>query len=134
MAVNVSKLILPAKKTADELKAVMLAKIGDVSGIHVYHNFVLGMVYIQEKYGSIIATDGYKLEDTYQGKIMLLLKAGPSAFIPQKGWVWEPPILVGDWVVVRPSDGISRTINGQMCRLFRDEHVTEKLDHPEMIR
>lgn len=131
---SVSKLIIPPKKTADQFKTEMLAKIGDISGIHVYHNFVLGMVYIQEKYGSIIATDGYKLEDTYQGKIMLCLKTGPSAFLPQKGWVWEPSIGAGDWIVIRPSDGISRMINGQMCRLFRDENVTEKLDHPEIIR
>jgi hypothetical protein len=131
---SVSKLILPTRKTANELKAEMLKRLGDISGIHVYHNYVLGMVFIQEKYGSLIASDGYKKEDEYQGKILTVLKMGPSAFVPTKGWSWDVPVAVGDWVVTRPSDGMARMINGQMCRLFRDENVTEKLDHPENLR
>ncbi len=131
---SVSKLILPKQKTADELKKEMLAKIGDISGIHVYHNFVLGMIFIQETYGSIHAADPTKDEDRWQGKVMLALKIGPSAFVANSGWQWEPKIEVGDWIVTRPSDGTARTINKQICRLFRDTAVTEKLDHPEIIR
>lgn len=129
-----TKLILPQKKTADELRAEMLDRIGDISGIHVYHGQVLGMVYVQEAYGSIIASAGYKKEDEYQGKVMLVLKHGPTAFVASDGWSWHPPIGVGDWVVIRPSDGVGRTINKQMCRLFEDLRVTEKLDHPENLR
>lgn len=131
---SVSKLILPQKKIADELRKEMLAKVGDISGIHVYHNQVLGMVYVQESYGSIIASDRYKQEDEYQGKVMLVLKHGPSAFVASGGWSWDPPVSIGDWVVVRPSDGVSRMISKQMCRLFEDARVTEKLDHPENLR
>lgn len=131
---SVSKLIIPQRKTADELRSDMLAKVGDLSGIHVYHNQVLGMVYVQENYGSIIASDGYKREDEYQGKVMLVLKTGPTAFVASGGWSWEPPVAAGDWVVIRPSDGVSRMINKQMCRLFEDVRVTEKLDHPENLR
>lgn len=131
---SVAKLILPSKKTPAALRADMLAKIGDLSGIHVYHNHVLGMVYVQEQYGSIIASDGYKKEDEYQGKVMLVLKKGPTAFVASSGWAWEPPVVEGDWVVTRPSDGIARIINGQICRLFEDMRVTEKLDHPENLR
>lgn len=131
---SVAKLILPIKKSAEELRAEMLAKIGDLSGIHVYHNQVLAMVYVQEKYGSIIASGGVKKEDEYQGKVAMVLAHGPSAFVASDGWSWNPPISVGDWVVTRPSDGVSRTINGQLCRLFEDVRVTEKLDHPENLR
>lgn len=131
---SVAKLILPQKKTADDLRRDMLAKMGDLSGIHVYHNSVLGMVYVQETYGSIIASGGVKDEDKYQGKVALVIKKGPSAFVASNNWAWEPPVAEGDWVVIRPSDGVARMINGQLCRLFEDIRVTEKLDHPEILR
>lgn len=131
---SVSRLILPAKKTADDLRKEMLAKVGDLSGIHLYHNNVLGMVYVRETYGSIMASDGVKDEDKYQGKVLLVLKTGPGAFIANGGWSWDPKIKEGDFVVIRPSDGVARTINGAVCRLFRDELVTEKVDHPDNLR
>lgn len=131
---SVSKLILPKRKTANELKAEMLARIGDISGIHVYHNFVLGMIYIQETYGSLVASDVTKSEDQWQGKVMLTIKVGPSAFTPTNGWQWEPKIEIGDWIVSRASDGTGRTINKQLCRLIRDTVITEKIDHPENLR
>lgn len=132
---SVSKLILPGKKTADEVRKEMLAKLGDVSGLHVYHNWALGMIYVTEKMGSILMSDRTKEEALWQGKVCLIVKLGPSAFknTDDGKWVWEPPITVGDFVVGRASDGINRLVNGQMCRLFRDTTVTEKVDHPDNI-
>lgn len=131
-----TKLILPTKKTAAELKAEMLAKLGDISGYTVYHNWAVGMVYIAENRGLIIRSGGLKEEDKWQGPVCLLVKLGPQAFqdTPDGKWSWSVnPVNFGDFVVSRASDGVNREINRQMCRLFRDTTVTEKLAHPDML-
>lgn len=128
-----TKLILPTKKTADDLRKEMLAKLGDISGIAVYHNWALGMIYMPDKVGSLYRSDVSKEEDKWQGKVMLLIKTGPTAFVNNGNWLWHPPIVVGDWLVARASDGVNRLVNGQMCRLFRDTVVTEKVTHPDNI-
>ncbi len=130
-----TKLILPTKKSADELKAEMLAKLGDIAGVDVYHNWVLGMIYISDRVGLLWASDKTKEEALWQGTTTLIVKCGHSAFkdTADGKWSWNPPINVGDWVVSRASDGVNRKINGQMCRLFRDTTVTEKVAHPDMI-
>lgn len=130
-----TKLILPTKKTAEILKQEMFAKLGDISGIAVYHNWALGMVYMPEKVGSLFRSDITKDEDKWQGKCVLLVKTGPKAFqnTADGSWSWDPPIVVGDWLVARASDGVNRMVNGQMCRLFRDTVVTEKVMHPDNI-
>lgn len=132
---SVSKLILPGKKTADVLKQEMLDKLGDISGIAVYHNWALGMIYMPDKVGSLYRSDVSKDEDKWQGKMMLLVKVGHTAFqdTPDGRWTWSPPIAIGDWLVARASDGVNRLVNGQMCRLFRDTVVTEKVTHPDNI-
>ncbi len=131
----VSKLIIPTKKTADDLKKEMLAALGDISGISVYHNWALGMIYMPEKAGSIYRSDMSKEEDKFQGKVVLAIKFGSTAFqdTDDGKWSWHPAIQVGDWLVARASDGVNRLINGQMCRLFRDTVVTEKIAHPDNI-
>ncbi len=130
-----TKLILPTKKTAASLSAEMFDKLGDISGIAVYHNWALGMIYMPDKVGSLYRSDVSKEEDKWQGKVTLLVKLGPKAFqnTTDGSWSWEPPILIGDWVVARSSDGVNRLVNGQMCRLFRDTVVTEKVTHPDNI-
>jgi hypothetical protein len=133
---SVSKLILPnTKKPADVLRQEMLDKLGDISGIDVYHNWALGMIYMPDKVGSLYRSDVSKEEDKWQGKSVLLVKVGPKAFqnTADGNWSWDPPITVGDWLVARASDGVNRVINGQMCRLFRDTVVTEKVSHPDNI-
>jgi hypothetical protein len=131
----VSTLILPTKKTADELRREMLAKLGDISGVSVYHNWALGMIYMPDKVGSLFRADVSKQEDLWQGKVCMLVKAGPVAFqnTADGRWSWDPPIQIGDWLVARASDGVNRLVNGQMCRLFRDTAVTEKVEHPDNI-
>lgn len=130
---SVSTLILPGKQTADQVRKEMLTKLGDISDIAVYHNWVLGLIYITEKRGNILMSDGLKEEAKWQGKVTLIVKAGPMAFKNTEQWTWDPPIDVGDFVVSRASDGINRLVNGQMCRLFRDTTVTEKVGHPDSI-
>lgn len=131
----VSKLIIPTAKTADDLKQEMLDKLGDISGIAVYHNWALGMIYMPDKVGSVFRSDMSKEEDKWQGKVVCLVKSGPKAFqnTADGSWTWDPPIAVGDWLVARASDGVNRVVNGQMCRLFRDTVVTEKVTHPDNI-
>ena len=130
-----TKLIIPAKKTSGALKQEMLTKLGDITGISVYHNWALGMIYMPDKVGSLFRSDVSKEEDKWQGTATLLIKLGPTAFqdTPDGKWSWQPPITVGDWVISRASDGVNRKINGQMCRLFRDTTVTEKVAHPDII-
>jgi co-chaperonin GroES (HSP10) len=73
-------------------------------------------------------------EDRYQGKIGMVLKKGPRAFVddgPVKfhGQDVEP----GDWVVYRASDGLKGMIGDREIRFIPDVYIKAKIDHPDAV-
>lgn len=116
--------------------AALREAVGDISGIQVFNNQVLVAVYIRPKQtaGGILMPDSVTDEDKYQGKIGLILKKGPSAFVdPTERWFSGAELQVGDWVLFRPSDGWGMTINKQMCRMMEDIAVRARVSQPDMI-
>jgi len=75
-------------------------------------------------------------EDRYQGKIGMVLKKGPRAFVDDDwarvrfyGMTVEP----GDWVVYRASDGLKGMIGDREVRFIPDIYIKAKIDHPDAV-
>jgi len=117
-------------------KTDLLKEIGDISDVEVFNNQVLVAIYIrpEQTLGGIILTNNIREEDKWQGKIGLVLKKGPSAFVDDsKNWFNGVDVEVNDWVVFRPSDGWGLTVNGNMCRLLDDTVIRGRVNHPDTV-
>ena len=139
MRVNLREI---ARQSSASPERALMDAVGDLSDYEVFHNFVLVSTYIApEKVGSIIMPDRKIDEDRFQGKVGLVLKCGPLAFVDDKvtrfGGVTIRP---GDWVVYRPSDGHElfikdrRMVNdGVPVRLIEDTLIKGRVSDPSLI-
>lgn len=117
-------------------KEALLNELGDLSEVEIFNNQVLVAVYIrpQKTKSGIILTSQTTDEDRIQSKVGLVLKKGPSAFIDDGGnWFKDVDINVKDWVVFRPSDGWSITINNVLCRILDDINIRGRIDVPDRV-
>lgn len=118
-------------------KDKILSEIGDHYGFELMNNQILVAVYIRpEKTKSgLYLSDKYRDEDRYQSKVGLLLDQGPSAFIEdgEARWFGKYQFKKGDWLVFRPSDGWSITVNGVLCRIMSDTQVKGVIDKPDRV-
>jgi co-chaperonin GroES (HSP10) len=112
----------------------LLRELGDVSNLTLLHNQVLAVVYQRpEKTKSgFILTSQTLGEDKFQGKVCLIVKKGPQAFVDTAEWQFGD-IKEGDWVIFRPSDGWSITVNGVLCRWFNDTSVKGVVADPDLV-
>lgn len=116
----------------------LLKRVGDLSNVEVFGNEILVAIYKRpEKTKSgIILTDKTKDEDKWQGKVGLVIKKGPLAFVPEgntdfAGMNVEP----GDWVCYRVGDGWSVAIDKSEndFRVVQDIHIKLRVDQPDRI-
>lgn len=131
-----------AQSAATDAKAALLDAVGDISGFEVFHAQVLVATYIQPERtkGGIILADRTLAEDRFQGKIGLVLKVGPRAFVDdginQFGGV---KVAIGDWVTYRASDGFELFFvdangrDGTPCRLIEDVNIKGRIANPAAI-
>ena len=99
----------------------------------ILHSQVLCMTYIQPSVteGGIHMPDRAIEEDRFQGKIALVVAMGPGAFKDDKIAEFHGvTVKVGDWVLVRPSDGLEIFVNGNSCRLFEDVDIRIRVKQP----
>jgi len=111
-------------------------EIGDLSNIHIFNNQLLIALYIRPKVtkSGIYLTDKTVDEDIYQSKVGLLVKKGKSAFNDGTGtWFDGETFEIGDWLISRPSDGWTITINNVPCRIIDDVNIKGRTDHPDKI-
>jgi co-chaperonin GroES (HSP10) len=129
------------KHEADPKKEIIEA-VGDLSKFKLFHNQVLVAIYIRPEMtaGGILLSNRIRDEDKWQGKIGLVLKKGPSAFVDTKGeWFTDVEVNVHDWVVFRPSDGWGMTINNRdskadvLCRLLDDTVIRGTVEDPDNV-
>jgi len=121
----------------DDPREELKSKIGDLGAIDVFHNQVLVATYKRpEKTKSgLYLADSTRKEDEYQGKVGLVLKKGPAAFVDEGNIQFHGmSVEVGDWVTYRFSDGFPLEINGVHCRLLEDSHVKLRVASPDLIR
>lgn len=117
-------------------KQALLEQVGPTEGLELLNTQVLVAVYIrpEKTKGGIIWTDKTRDEDRFQSKVGLILKKGPSAFVDEDGkWFGKTKFEEGDWIVFRPSDGWSVTINGVLCRMLEDASVKARISHPDQV-
>jgi co-chaperonin GroES (HSP10) len=118
--------------TAEEIRA----SIEDLSKFEVMHNQILVGIYIrpEKTSGGIFLTEKTLDEDRWQGKVGLVLKAGPMAFQNEGNTDFHgQSVNEGDWVIYRVSDGLSIDVNGVHCRLIEDVHIKGRVADPSVI-
>lgn len=114
----------------------LLEEVGDLSHIEIFNNQVLVAVYIrpQKTASGIFLTDKTTEEDRYQSKVGLIIRKGGTAFVDYSGkWFHNVQVNMHDWVLFRPSDGWSITVNGVLCRIFDDINVRGRIDDPDRV-
>ena len=119
-------------------KITLKESVGDISNVEIFNNQVLVAVYIRPnktKLGGkdFYLTDNVVDEDRFQGKVGLLLKKGSTAFVESDGWFVNTTFELDDWLVFKPSDGWSLTVNGVMCRIIEDINVRGRVDTPDRV-
>jgi co-chaperonin GroES (HSP10) len=119
----------------EDPKKKLLDQLGDISDIELFHNQVLLAVYLRpEKTKSgLILTADHLDEDRYQSKVGLLVKQGPLAFEQDGNWFTGMTFQEHDWLIFRPSDGWSITVNGVLCRIFDDISIKGRAPHPDSV-
>jgi hypothetical protein len=119
----------------EDPKNKLLEDLGDLSEIELFHNQVLLAVYIrpQKTKSGLYLTDKHTDEDRFQSKVGLLVKSGPQAFEQDGNWFSGVDFKDHDWLVFRPSDGWSITVNGVLCRIFDDINIRGRVPHPDAV-
>jgi co-chaperonin GroES (HSP10) len=121
---------------ATEPKQKLLDDIGDVSAFEIFNNQILIAIYVrpQKTKSGILLPDQMRDEDKIQGKVGLVVKKGPAAFVDETSeWFKDITVNEGDWVVIRPSDGWAITVNNVLCRIVDDTAVRGKVDAPDRV-
>ena len=117
-------------------KQVLLDELGDISDVEIFHNQILCAVYIRPNRtkSGIFLTDSTVDEDKYQSKVGLIIKKGPDAFVDDTNrWFNNITLDLHDWVVFRPSDGWSVTVNNVICRILDDTNVRGRIQQPDQV-
>jgi co-chaperonin GroES (HSP10) len=117
-------------------KQKLLDDIGDISSFEIFNNQILIAIYIRpvRTKSGIYLSDQSREEDKIQGKVGLVVKKGPAAFVDDTSeWFKDISVEEGDWVVIRPSDGWAITVNNVLCRIVDDTAVRGKVDVPDRV-
>ena len=90
--------------------------------------------------GGIEIPEKSQMEQRFQGKAALVLRCGPLAFKeePPRATFGGFSVQRGDWVIVRPSDGLEMFLAdssrmGTSVRVFEDVNIIAKVADPGLI-
>lgn len=130
--------MLKPKHTTDPRKD-LLAKIGKVDDLEIFHNSVLVAVYLRPSTamlgGKVFHVPDKTLkEDEFQGIVGLVIKKGPAAFVEDSNQrFYGCDVERGDWVFFRASDGIAMKVNGVLCRRVVDVLIEGRIPDPDYV-
>ena len=127
----------------EDPKQAILDKVGDLNDVECFGSDVLVAVYMRPERtkSGIILTDNMRGEDAHQGKVGLIVKMGPTAYLDEDGDKFRD-INVGDWCVFRSSDGwpvtLSTSRNGAtrdatLCRIITDINIRMTISSPDIV-
>ena len=111
-------------------------KKGVVPGFTLFGNRVLVAVYERpdQTKSKIFIPDSVRDEDRHQGKAAVVLMKGPTAFVSDDHFDFqEQNVDVGDWISLWVTDGRRIVINGQLCRIIRDQDINMKIPAPDQV-
>ena len=135
MPIAQSHKIQALSQSADP-KAGVLKAVGPLNGVEVFSGWILLGTYIrpEKTTGGIIRPQSNVDEDAYQGKVGLVLKKGPLAFVDDDSHDFAgQDVRDGDWVAYYVNDTRAVTINGAPCRLIQDTRIIMKIDDPNIV-
>lgn len=104
--------------------------------LSVFGNFVLVAVYVRPTMtkSGIILADNTRKEDVYQGKVGLVLKKGPTAFVSDDRYDFKgQDVARGDWVGFRVSDGWQLKLGDVDVRMLQDVDIKFTVDEPDIL-
>lgn len=135
MSVILPHRAINAITTSSDPKGAIQSAAGDLTDFEIFGERVLVGIYMrpEKTKGGIIRPDTNKEEDVYQGKVGLVLKWGPDAFLDEEGVVYEQAVHPGEWGVFFIGDGKQIQVNGMPCRLVKDVNFVGKIKDPEMV-
>ena len=110
--------------------------VGDLLDIKIYNNWVLCAVYKRpERTASgLYLADTTRKEDEYQGKVGLVIKKGPLAFVDDDKTSFNgQDVELDEWVVFRASDGWALNVNGVLCRMLQDVQIRLVVPSPDVV-
>ena len=111
-------------------------KKGVIPGFTLFGNRVLLGVYERpsKTKSGIILADQTRNEDQHQGKAAVVLMKGPTAFVSDSHYDFQgQDVEVGDWVTLWVGDGRRLFLNGQLCRIIRDQDINMKIPSPDQV-
>jgi co-chaperonin GroES (HSP10) len=114
----------------------LLKKVGNIDDIEIFNNQILCAVYVrpEKTKGGIVLPDQHRSEDKIQGKVGLVLKKGSMAFVDDNSnWFVDVEVNIHDWIIFRPADGWSITVNGVLCRILDDINIRGRVSHPDQV-
>jgi co-chaperonin GroES (HSP10) len=122
----------------EDPKSALYESLGDLDSVKLFNNQVLCAIYIrpQKTKSGIYLPDKVVDEDKYQGKVGLVVKTGPSAFVDPTGkWFskGQDAVEILDWVIFRPSEGWSIEVNGVTCRILDDTNIRGVITRPDQV-
>jgi co-chaperonin GroES (HSP10) len=132
----IGNLRLIAETKDGDIRKATLKALGNLKNEKVFHSQVLVATWAGSQYHpgtKVLKTDKALQESLYQGSIGIVIAVGPGAFKDQPGApFFGQTVKVGDYVLVRPSDGLRTDIRGVPCRLFEDVNIKMVVSDPEI--
>ena len=115
----------------------IVKEVGDLSKVDIFANQVLLGVYKRpdKTAGGVFLSDRTRGEDEHQGKVGLVLKLGPRAYVDddENHFDDSEKVKVGDWVVMWVTDGRKVIVNKQLCRVVRDFEIRMRIPAPDVV-
>lgn len=121
---------------ANDPKKAIVNEVGDLTDITVFNNLILVGTYIENEKtsGGIIKITKTIEESRYQGKLGLVLKKGPQAFVDDASVKFHgQDVKIGDWVLFRYADAWEIFIRGVSVRMIYDTDVKAVVRDPSLI-
>lgn len=132
---------LLAVHETDPKKDIMKRVGKQLQAMDIFGNNILVATYVRPKmarHGKLVLelADTTRKEDEYQGKVGLVLKLGPMAYVDDETTQFHGQnVKVGDWVVYRPADGWSLELpDGQVkCRMLIEASIRMRIPSPDAV-
>ena len=147
-----------------EAKRQILQALGSTADLEIFGSNVLVAIYVRPEKSSksgIYVTSKRQVEDIYNGKVVMIVKAGPDAFRGDESWLKmqygsAAPPAPGDWCFlpenvgimtqfcgdgaerVKGTDSMGRIIDvyewdGWPCRIIRHDALIGRMNRPHEI-
>lgn len=88
----------------------------------------------QKTVSGLYLPDKTRDEDIYQGKVGIVLKLGPLAFVDDEQHHWgDSKPRVGDWVMYRVGDAWPFIVGDHTCRHVEDVSIQAIVGRPDTV-